>query len=263
MSEQLTVYEKAVTTHRPAELLARCHGYESLAQLAESLPTGAHVLDVGAGASPFGKEVAVLRPDVTWVNFDYSYRDPTIFDEVIKDAPDNIQHVAGDATRLSEQYEPYSFDVVFSYWLLPHLSLDNTEPAKQVATAIFDVTKSGGLMSVGPRVSHKRLPSLKSGKAIQVIKDATVTADSFTERVVTETKLPKIGRYIQKRANEVATPFFGTSRYAKREGRIPQVYHPESGEYVSPFTRQAVQTAGRLAVAMARQASRQRKQSKL
>lgn len=263
MTEQLTVYEKAVTTDRPAEMLAQRHGFESVAQLAETLPQDARVLDVGAGASPFGKEVAMLRPDVTWINFDYSYQDPAILNEVTQNSPDNVQHVAGDATKLGEQYEHESFDAVFSYWLLPHLSIDDPEPAKQAAKAIFDVTKTGGLMSVGPKVSHKRLPSLKSGKAIQVVKDATVSADSFAERVVTETKLPKIGRYTQKLANEVATPFFGTSRYARREGRIPQVYHPESGEYVSPFTRKGVRTAGRLAVAMARHATRQRKQGKV
>lgn len=243
-------------------MLAQRHGFEGVVQLAESLPTDAHVLDVGAGASPFGKEVAALRPDVTWVNFDYSYQDPAILDEVTKNAPDNVQHVAGDATKLSEQYEPKSFDAVFSYWLLPHLSIDDPEPAKQAARAIFDVTKTGGLMSIGPKASHKRLPSLKSSPAVRVVKDETLTADSYAERIVTETKLPKVGRYTQKLANEVATPFFGTTRYARREGRIPQVYHPESGEYVSPFTRKGVRTAGRLAVAMARHASRQRKQGK-
>lgn len=259
MTEQLTVYEKAITTDRPAEMLAQRHGFESVTQLAESLPPDAHILDVGAGASPFGKEVVALRPDVTWINFDYSYQDTVILDEVTQNTPDNVQHVAGDATKLSEQFEPESFDAVFSYWLLPHLSIDDLEPAKQAAKAIFDVTKTGGLMSIGPKASQKRMPSLKSSPAIQVIKDKAVTADNFAERIVAETKLPKIGRYTQKLANEVATPFFGTTRYAKREGRVPKLYHPESGEYVSPFTRRGVHTAGRLAVATARYVSNQRK----
>lgn len=260
MTEQQTVYEKAVTTDRPAEMLAHKHGFESVAQLAEMLPQDAQVLDIGAGASPFGREVAALRPDVRWVNFDYSYQDPAILEEVSKNAPANIEHVAGDATKLGETYDPETFDAVFSYWLLPHLSLDDTAPAKEAARAIFTATKTGGLMSVGPKTSHKRLPSLKSGTAIQVVKDESLKADSYAERIVAETKLPKIGRYTQKLANEVATPFFGTSRYAKREGRVPMVFHPESGEYVSPFTRKGVRTAGRLAVAMAHHAVQQRKQ---
>lgn len=259
MPENLTVYEKAITTDRPAEKLAQLHGFESVLQLAESLPIDARVLDLGAGASPFGKEVAALRPDVTWVNFDYSYQDPAILDEVSKDTPSNVQHVAGDATKLSESYEPETFDAVFSYWLLPHLSIDDPAPAKQVAEAIFTTTKMGGLMSVGPKASQKRLPSLKPGKAIQVIKEPSLDSDSYAERIVSETKLTKIGRYKQKLANEAATEFFGTTRYAKREGRIPTLYHPESGEYISPFTLKFVRTAGRLAVATARHANSQRK----
>lgn len=74
-----TVYEKAITTDRSAEMLACKHGSEGVAQLAETLPQGARILDVGAGASPFGKEVAILRPDISWTNFDYSYQDPRYF----------------------------------------------------------------------------------------------------------------------------------------------------------------------------------------
>lgn len=259
MSENLTVYEKAITTDRPAEMLAHKHGFESVAQLAEMLPPNAQVLDVGAGASPFGKEVATLRPDVSWVNFDYSYQDPAIMEDVSEDTPANVKHVAGDATKLGEVYEPESFDAVFSYWLLPHLSIDDPSPAKEAAKAIFTATKTGGLMSVGPKASQKRLPSLKGGTAIRVVKDETLDADGYADKIVAETKLPKIGRYTQKLANEVATPFFGTTRYAKRDGRVPKVYNPDSGEYVSPFSRKGVRTAGRLVLAMATHANDQRK----
>lgn len=257
-----TVYEKAITTDRPAEMLAYKHGFESVAQLAETLPQGARVLDLGAGASPFGKEVAKLRPDISWTNFDYSYQDPAILEEVSQDAPANIEHTFGDATRLADTYEPESFDAVFSYWLLPHLSIDDPEPAKQAARSIFAVTKTGGLMSVGPKASQKRLPSMKSGKAIQIVKDEQLDADSYADKIVAETKLSKSVRYTQKLANEVATPFFGTTRYGKREGRVPKIYDPKTGEYVSALTRQGAGTVGRLAVAMAKHAAKERKSCK-
>lgn len=263
MSEQnLTVYEQAVTTDRPAEMLAQKHGFESLAQLADSLPQGARVLDVGAGASPFGKEVAMLRPDISWTNFDYSYQNPAILDEVSANAPTNLAHTAGDATKLAEVYEPESFDAVFSYWLLPHLSIDDPQPAHDAARAIFAITKNGGVMSVGPQASGHRLLTLKSGPALKVVKEGSQNADSYADRVVAATKLPKTPRFTQKLANEVATPFFGTTRYAKREGKLPHVYHPQSGEYVSPLSRKGVATAGRLAIALAKHASKQRKASK-
>lgn len=262
MTESQTVYEKAVTTGRPAERLAVKHGFESVAQLAESLAPGARVLDVGAGASPFGKEVAAMRPDITWVNFDYSYQDPAILEEVTKNAPETVQFTAGDATKLDEKYVAESFDAVFSYWLLPHLSLEDTAPAERAARAIFAVTKLGGLMSIGPKTTQKSTDIFRSGKAIQVTKDDTINADIFAHHIVRETKLSSGARTRQKLANEVATPFFGTTRYAKREGRIPKIYHPESGEYVSPLSKAGVKTSGRLAVAMVHHARQQHSNKK-
>lgn len=114
-------------------------------------------------------------------------------------------------------------------------------------------------MSVGPKASHKRLPSLKSGAAIQVVKDENLDPDSYAQQIVRETKLPAMGRYTQRMANEVATPFFGTTRYARRRGRTLDLYDPESGQYLPPLTWKSARTAGHLAVAMAQHALNQRK----
>ncbi len=253
MTEQASaIYEKAITTDRPAEMLARKHGFESVADLAGSLPPHARVLDVGAGASPFGCEVAASRPDISWVNYDYSYKDPVILEDVSKDAPENIEYISGDATKLDEVFDPESFDAVFSYWLLPHLSIDDSLPAAKTARAIYGSVKIGGVISVGPKSSHKRLPSIRSGKAIKLLKTDELDADSYAEMIVSKTRLPKIGRHIQRLANEVGTPFFDTTRYAKRDGPIPKVYHPKSGEYVLPFGPRGYATLGRLAIALAR-----------
>jgi hypothetical protein len=258
----LTIYEKAVTTGRPAEMLAQKHGFESIAQLAASLPQNARILDVGAGASLVGKEVAVLRPDISWTNFDYSYQNHAILDEVSANAPTNLAHTAGDATKLLEVYEPESFEAVFSYWLLPHLSIDDPQPAHDTAKAIFAITKNGGVMSVGPQTSGHRLLTLKSGPALKTVKDVSQSADTYADTVVAATKLPRTPRFTQKLANEVATPFFGTTYYTKREGKLAHVYHPQTGEYVSPLSLKGVATVGRLAVALAKHASKQRKANK-
>lgn len=256
MPESLEIYEKAVTTGRSAEKLAHRHGFKDVDELARFLPQDAQILDVGAGASPFGKTVAALRPDVTWTNFDYSYHNPTIFDDVTKDSPDNVNHVAGDATRLREIYEPDQFNAVFSYWLLPHLSINEPGPAKAAAEAMFTITKPGGLISVGPKSHRRLLPAMKSGPAIRVIKNKSLDSESYADRIVDQTTLPKTGRYTQTLANEVATSFFGTTRYAKRDGLILRVYDPKSDEYVLPFGPRGTITAGRLAIALARHASR-------
>lgn len=260
MTENSHSYENAITTERSAELLAKKHGFENLAQLAESLPQDAKVLDVGAGASPFGNEVAALRPDVTWVNFDYSYYDPAILEDVTKGAPENVEYVAGDATKLTEVYEPESFDAVYSYWLLPHLSLDTPGPAVETAKAMYDVTKPGGTLSVGPDVQHSKFHVIKSAPSLQIVKDESSGREDFSERIVAATTLTGKTRSAQMLANEVLTPFFGTTKYVKREkGKLTKIRDPEAGEYVSPLSKRGMNTIGRLAVVAARSAKRKNK----
>ncbi len=106
-------------------------------------------------------------------------------------------------------------------------------------------------MSVGPKVSDKKLPKIKSGKAIKVVKDTTIGADSYSDRIVTETKLNKFSSKINQWVNDQVIPFFGTSRFIRRDGKFPQIYHSETHEFISPFTRKGMQTSGRLLVSMA------------
>jgi ubiquinone/menaquinone biosynthesis C-methylase UbiE len=248
MTEHNPVYEKAVTTHRSADFLAKKHGFESVGALADALPSAATVIDVGAGASNFGREVAALRPDIEWVNFDYSYGNPEILDEVTKNAPENVQFVQGDATKLAEIYGKDKFDAVFSFWLLPHMSIDDEGPAKQALRSIYDVAKPGGLISVGPKVGERKLPTFVSSSAVQFNKDDNLSAEDFVEAAYRTTKLPKIGRFTQKLANEVATPYFGTTRYTKKEGRRLMIYEPNSSEYVSALSPRGVRVLGKLSL---------------
>jgi SAM-dependent methyltransferase len=258
MSEGLKIYEKAVTTERSAEKLARRHGYNNVVQLAESLPPGALVLDVGSGASLFSNAVAMLRPDAAFVNFDYSYNNPAILADVVKDSPANVEYVPGDVIKLGEIYDPESFDAVYSYWLLQHLSLDDPEPAMVAARAIFEATKPGGLISIGPIKNGHRLPSMRPQRTFRIIKDDSTDADAFAEAVVAATRLQGAELRLQRFSNEVATPFFGTTRYTKQQGRIPHVYDSENGDYVSPISRRGVSILGDLALVAAQHAWRTR-----
>ncbi|HEY8999465.1 MAG TPA: class I SAM-dependent methyltransferase [Candidatus Saccharimonadales bacterium] len=253
-----TIYEQAVTTDRTAETVAHKHGSESAAQFAESLPTNANVLDVGAGASPFGKEVAALRPDITWTNFDYSYYDEAILAEVKQGAPSNVAYAAGDATKLDDIYTEGTFDRVLSYWMLPHLSLDQPEPAGMAARAMFVVAKEGGILSAGPRGNKWWSPTLGSAMAISTVKDSTeMTAENYAAKIAAATRLAGLVRLAQQTSNEVATPFFGTTRYTKRqESGLPHVYNPESGKYVPALSREGLKVARDLVRATASYAGR-------
>ncbi|HUD07405.1 MAG TPA: class I SAM-dependent methyltransferase [Candidatus Saccharimonadales bacterium] len=258
MSEQSVIYELAPTTPRSADMLAKKHGFESVAQLTDSLPANARVLDVGSGASNFGSEVASLRPDISWTNFDYSYNDPDILEHASKHAPGNVQYIPGDATKLQEAYGAETFDAVFSYWMIPHLSIDHTAPAIEAVKAMFSVTKTGGILSIGPISNKGRMPSIRSGKAHRIVKDESTDGQAFAEGVVSETKLNKTGRYTQKAANEVITPLLGTSRWSER-AHIPRIYHPETGQYVSALSPKGIRTSGKIAVALTTHIVNQRK----
>ena len=253
MTNQSQQYELVPTTDREGDFLSKKHGFDGVAELAASLPKGAQVLDVGSGASPFGREVAELRPDVTWTNFDYSYNDPRILNEVSARAPGNIHYVAGDATKLDEIYDPESFDAIFSYWMVPHLSIDSPEPAKEAVRAMFSLAKVGAPISIGPVSSKGRGANIRSffvqGNAHKVVKSAGMNPDEFADTIVAKTKLPRFARFTQKTANEVVTPLLGTSRWATNDGRIPRVYNRESGEYVSPFTAAGVHTTKEVVLA--------------
>lgn len=252
-NEDLTVYEKAMTTGRSAEKIAHKHGFKNVLQVTEYLPEGAMVIDVGAGTSPFGEAVASLRPDITWINYDYSYNESKIQEDVSRDAPANIQYIPGDALKLDQEFAPETFDAAFSYWLFPHLSLDSIEPAQLAARAIFNVTKPSGLISIGPEMSKSRLPSIKYQKALRVIKDGSEDAGDFADMVAYRTSVRGYTRYIEKLSNEVMTNFFGTSRYFKPDGRFKQLmYDPEQDKYINPLSRRGVHLTGRLSVAAAR-----------
>lgn len=199
-----SVGRQVTTSDGSASLLAKRHGFKSLKALARILPDNARVLDVGAGASPFGREIALLRPDITWVNFDYSYHDPVIYQEVSAGAPDNLEHVAGDATELTTEFKPNTFDAVFSFWLLPHLSLEDTEPAWEAARAMHVVAKEGGLLSVGPSVARVSLPKLSSSPVVRAFKDEEWTADTYADMIVAATRLTRSKRYLRKYAGRSA-----------------------------------------------------------
>lgn len=142
-------YQSVPMTARPAWALAARHGLGSVAAFADSLPEHAQVLDVGAGHSNFGRHVAMRRPDVRWTSLDVNYT-PEHCHDMAQNQPPNLTFMRGDATRLTEVIEPRSVDCALSYWLFPHLSAAGLGAARLAAVAMFEVTKPGGVVSIGP-----------------------------------------------------------------------------------------------------------------
>lgn len=245
--DTLAQYQNIQTTNRPARRLARAHGFKNTSHLANSLPENANVLDAGAGDSSLGKKVATVRPDIHWVNFDYSYYSG-IPDKITQDCPPNLSFVAGDVTKLSERFAPESFHAVFSYWMMPHLSIDSDEPARQAAEQLFIATKQGGSISLGPDMSKAgNLPLWHLTKALKVAKDETTNVDDFANRAVEYTRTEGYNRLNLLLSRDVAVPYFGTSRFA----RGLSVYDPVEENYISILSPRSVTMVGQLAIASA------------
>lgn len=250
MEEFRATYERAVTTGRPGELLAQRHGFGTIALLAASLPPSAQVLDIGAGASRFGEEVACLRPDVSWVNFDYSYNDPEIMDEVSQDSSPSVRYIAGDATQLGTEVDKASQDLVFSYWMFPHLSVDSVQPAVSAAKNIFDVLKPGGLASIGPRVSLGHMHWNKRRESFHIVKDGSVNESDFVQHILEETQHSEAAKLRRQFRYDVAMDYFGTTRWRKDNGK--SIYSPSKESYVPLKSLQGAATIAMLGVAAVR-----------
>lgn len=148
-------------TYRSSEELASRFGFTSVEYLAESIPSGEKVIDVGAGLSRLGHDVAGLRQDIEWVNFDVAYAQPDKDTKVRKrlgqlvvDAPDNLHYVAGSILNPPEELKPKSFARIFSYWMLPYLIENDPHQGAAAAWNMVRLGKTGGIIRVGPMRSY-------------------------------------------------------------------------------------------------------------
>lgn len=231
MPDRTVWFRMLPTTGRSAEMLTRRYGYKTLLQLANHLPQDAKVLDAGAGASSLGRVVATLRPDIHWINLDYSYYDKQILADVSSNAPSNLEFMAGDVTQLDHFIKPSSLDAVFSYWLFPHLSLYDPKTTITAAVQLYKATKSGGTLAVGPRKQPIFHHDTLLGKSWLIIKDKGLTADVYSQEVLRQTQLSAVNRKTRIAIDTAADELFGTSRYIKGN----KIYDPKTQKYVSRY----------------------------
>jgi hypothetical protein len=167
------------STGRTPHFLAKQYGYDSAKRFADALPEGAVVIDVGSGVSKLGHFVAKHRPDITWVNADLAYANPDLLTEASEGAPDNLEFVAGDVIAFSPELHAFrgKADRVYSYWMLPHLSINSPTLAEKAAGTMWELLKPSGQLAIGPIRSGwlyykhslqfgKRTPKTQAAKVI-------------------------------------------------------------------------------------------------
>lgn len=141
------------TTGRKTTYQAKQFGYNSVRELAGALPKNAIVMDIGAGLSRLGHEVAALRDDIRWINVDPCYQEKTASIKFSgSQRASNVEfwsdNIVTGSTKLDGLHG--TVDVVYSYWLMPHLSLEADEPAIHAVEHMYDLLKPKGKLIIGP-----------------------------------------------------------------------------------------------------------------
>lgn len=192
------------TTGRKDVFLAKQLGFSSVKAFAVSLAKGAVVADVGAGVSQFGHSVTQLRPDVVWVNIDPCYADQKILQAASTNAPDSLRFFADDIVKGFKRPKELEngADLVFSYWLLPHLSVEDDQVAAKAVGEMYDLLKPGGTLAIGPvRTPGVGLFSPFRYKATARF-TTKISRQQVVQSVVEQTKLWWLPRTIQRLANK-------------------------------------------------------------
>lgn len=191
------------TTGRTPAFLAKRHGFASLSDFIRDIPKDATVLDIGAGLSLLGHAVAARRSDITWINIDPFYKNDRYL-AAASDAPNNVRYMAEDITNPSKELSKIKAKRIFSYWMLPHLSVHSVAPAKAAVGVMWDLLDESGIMSVGPVNPHQLISMLDNVRTLRFSKNDS--RDYVVGRVATVTRMPACSRAWQRLQNSYLRP---------------------------------------------------------
>lgn len=224
-------------------MLAERYGYSSLQDFVADIPEGADVADVGAGQSILGLQVCRMRRDVSWLSIDQNYDKipPYLRRQAwrrgVLRRPRNFDSVTGNALNLTEAVGDRRFDLVLSYWMLPHIIIDGHDLGLAAADSMLRIAKPTGVVAVGPcaalyteaLANDKRLPlELKerqtkaSELAMAVELSGYDNLDHLAEQIVTANTLSP------SRVQEIKD-------WADRVNRSPVCISPDGSTATGPY----------------------------
>lgn len=222
-------------TGSTAQFLCKVYFNQSVDNFINNLPHGAKVLDIGAGISPLGLVVTTARPDITWVNADYSY-DGKLVNELKASAPDNLNFIKDDITKTSFDPAHDTFDLILSFWVLPWIGLSGVCAITKVLTTMQKLLNTGGKVVLGPLVGERadNLHELKTLWAIGSI-DKNTAANEIN-LIANKLLIPedRLWRY-----KAVAKSGVAVMKHASRTGQKPSLfglYYAKKAKYLRLYT---------------------------
>ncbi len=187
------------TTGRKTKFQIRQWGYKDVQSLAKSFPKNAVIIDVGAGLSQFGQAITDVRDDIRWINVDPYYAES----DLNARAKPHMTYLAENILSPGSQLKKLTgtADVVYSYWMLPHLSLLNDEQAGVALQNMTELLKEDGHLIIGPvrQLGLGILSPFRYKGTIRISK--TEINDGTTDKVISKTKLWWLPRKIQLFSN--------------------------------------------------------------
>lgn len=205
-------------TARQSNLLSTRYGYENYVELAESLPPGAEVIDIGAGASTLGEFVSRWRSDIRWLNTDLRYT-PQLIHSLSKGTPSNLEFEQANALTLAEQYGKGSFDRGFSYWMLSHIRLAGVVPATVAATNMLQVIKPDNRLQIGPYYRREGLRRRMRTDSLSYIVPQSSDDLSVMAREIAKISRLRIRHGLIYKAGAMVAVYDEADYYAKMAGK--------------------------------------------
>jgi hypothetical protein len=141
---------RTLVSDRDPDVLATAYGFETIFDFMNDIPRGGEVIDLGAGLSRLGHEVATNRPDVKWIDLDARYQEPNTLNRVMHDAPDNLVFAGHNIFDIEELHGIASFDRVYSYFLFPYLRRQGAEQYRKTCEDVLKLVREGGKLAIGP-----------------------------------------------------------------------------------------------------------------
>lgn len=247
---RLDNFEQNPITASSADYLAGLYGHGTdIDEFAGALPRGARIADIGAGLSDFGHQVAVRRPDISWVNVDINYdanrRHPQR-EQIVQAqaaAPKNLEFVA--ASVLALPAELHGQDGVYSYNLVPHLLRIDRELGNQALTGMVELLNNEGQLMVGP--TNAKMATSERWNVTALPADATSEEIAHALELLATSRS---ARLYYNAADASGVSLFPARRF-DAQGRI--VVSDDGGQTVhSLASKQGVTMAARLALGLLR-----------